>query len=107
MQCLTDGNSINDENKIVSEQSMARLGTYWGIDTDPEKVPVPDAIPCNLEGVHALALTSTRLTDPGDQVAKRLINWGYAISDRCVRAHYKGKINPARPQLPFSDEALG
>jgi NTE family protein len=106
MQSLITGNNINDENEIVSEQSTARRGAYWGIDTDPEKVSLPDALPCNRDVVKALALISTRLSDPGDQNAKRLINWGYAIADRCVRTHYKGKINAAGPKLPFPEAAL-
>lgn len=107
IQCLIDGNNIDDENEIVSKQSRARRGAYWGIDTDPAKVSVPDALPCNQKVVDALALTRTRLTDPGDQIAKRLINWGYAISDRCVRTHYKGKLNSDGPKLPFAEEPLG
>jgi NTE family protein len=106
MQSLIAGNSINDESEIVSKQLTARRGAYWGIDTDPEKVALPDALPCNRDVVKALALISTRLSDPGDQAAKRLINWGYTIADRCVRTHYKGKINPAGPKLPFPEAAL-
>ena len=106
MQSLIAGNSINDENEIASKQLTARRGAYWGTDTDPEKVALPDALPCNRDVVKALALISTRLSDPGDQAAKRLINWGYTIADRCVRTHYKGKINPAGPKLPFPEAAL-
>jgi NTE family protein len=106
MQSLIAGNSINDESEIGSKQLAARRGAYWGIDTDPEKVALPDALPCNRDVVKALALISTRLSDPGDQAAKRLINWGYTIADRCVRTHYKGKINPAGPKLPFPEAAL-
>ena len=107
MQSLIAGNSIDDENEIVSKQSSARRGAYWGIDTDPEKVSPPDALPCSREVVDALSLISTRLSDPGDQNTKRLINWGYAIADRSVRSHYKGKINTGRPQLPFPEAPLG
>ena len=97
---------MSNEKEIVSAQSTARRGAYWGIDTDPEKVSPAGALPCNRDVVKALALISTRLSNPGDQNAERLINWGYAIADRCVRTHYKGKINPASPKLPFPKAAL-
>jgi NTE family protein len=106
IQSLTAGNGIDDDNKIVSEQSTARRGAYWGIDTDPQKVSPPDALPCKRDVVKPLALISTRLSDPGDQNAKRLINWGYAIADRCIRTNYRGKIIPTGPNLPFPDAAL-
>ena len=28
------------------------------------------------------------LSDLGETQSKQLINWGYTISDRCVRTHY-------------------
>lgn len=67
----------------------ARFGTYWGIDTDPAKVSPTDALPCAEVAVNLLAHLGTRLSDLGETQSKQLINWGYAICDRCVRVHYK------------------
>ena len=106
MQSLIAGNSINDESEIVSKQLTARRGAYWGIDTDPEKVALPDALPCNRDVVKALALISTRLSAPGDQAAKRLINWGYTIANGCLRSPSLGKINGLAQKFPCLKQRL-
>ena len=87
----------------------ARFGTYWGIDTDPAKVGPVGALPCPAPTVDRLAHLATRLSDLGDTESKQLINWGYAICDRCVRTHYnvaeiQGK--PA-PRWPYPKVPLG
>jgi NTE family protein len=66
----------------------ARFGSYWGIDTDPSKVAPAGALPCFRATTATLAELATRLSDLGEMQSKQLINWGYAISDRCVRVYY-------------------
>ena len=87
----------------------ARLGTYWGIDTDPAKIALADALPCSTATARTLAGFATRLSDLGESQSKQLINWGYVISDRCIRTHYnvaaiQGKPAPA---WPYPEAALG
>jgi NTE family protein len=85
----------------------ARLGAYWGIDTDPSKVTPPGALPCEVSIAHKLAGLPTRLGDLGELPSKQLINWGYAISDRCIRAHYRA-VEQTPPQAwPYTDAPLG
>jgi NTE family protein len=86
----------------------ARLGTYWGIDTDPTKVTPAGAVPCSLGTAHTLAGLATRLSDLGDTQSKQLINWGYAISDRCIRSYYNVAAMQQRPgpTLPYPDAPL-
>lgn len=75
----------------------ARLGAYWGIDTDPAKVAPTSALPCSRETAQTLAGLATRLSDLGEVQSKQLINWGYAISDRCIRSHYNVEDMQLRP----------
>ena len=87
----------------------ARLGTYWGIDTDPSKVAPPGALPAAAAAVNKLAHLPTRLSDLGTLESKLLINWGYTICDRCVRTYYNVPAlqqKPA-PQWPYPDARLG
>lgn len=87
----------------------ARFGTYWGIDTDPNKVAPADALPCAAPTVDHLAHLSTRLSDLGESGSRQLINWGYAICDRCVRVHYNVtqiQQKPA-PHWPYPNAPLG
>jgi len=86
-----------------------RFGTYWGIDTDPTKVTPPGALPCAAAIVNQLAQLATRLSDLGEAQSKQLINWGYAICDRCVRAHYNAAELQQKPtpQWPYPEVPLG
>jgi NTE family protein len=89
--------------------AFARFGTYWGIDTNPSTVSPPGALACDLSVVAQLAGLSTRLSDLGATPSKQLINWGYAICDRCVRVHYNTasiQQKPA-PTLPYPEAPIG
>jgi NTE family protein len=88
--------------------AYARLGAYWGIDTDPSKVSPADSLACSTATVRTLASLPTRLSDFGATQSKQLINWGYAICDRCVRAHYNA-LEPQglpAPQWPYPEATL-
>jgi NTE family protein len=101
-----EGNKAADEIKLTDD---ARMGAYWGIDTDPGKVNPPNALPCDPKVTHQLARVSTRLSDLGDSISKQIVNWGYVVSDRSLRANYTGPmnaINDAPPQLPYPDAPL-
>ncbi len=86
-----------------------RFGTFWGIDTDPAKVSPAGALPCAGATVTQLAHLGTRLSDLGETQSKQLINWGYAICDRCMRVHYdvpEIQHKPA-PRWPYPQLPLG
>jgi NTE family protein len=87
----------------------ARFGTYWGIDTDPSKVGPTGALPCGTATAQQLANLPTRLSDLGETQSKQLINWGYAISDRCIRTHYNVAEIQQKPvpAWPYPDAPLG
>lgn len=95
---LADGDSHN----------VGRLGAYWGIDTDTAKVAPPHALDCDVRLANELARTSTRLADLGEKRSRQLINWGYAISDRCIRTHCRGlEFHDAKPPTwPYPEAAL-
>lgn len=94
-----------DETALVTAQAYARFGAYWGIDTDPTKLAPENALPCSLAIASSLAAVPTRLSNLGDEVSERLVNWGYAICDRSVRANYTGPMRPVAPAWPFSRRA--
>jgi NTE family protein len=87
----------------------ARFGTYWGIDTDPSNLQLSNVLPCQRAMFERLAHVSTRLSDLGEIQSKQLINWGYAICDRCVRVYYNvpGTLNGGNPSWPYPDAPLG
>jgi NTE family protein len=87
----------------------ARLGAYWGIDTDPSKAAPAGALPAAAATVNRLAHLATRLSDPGTSESKQLVNWGYTICDRCIRTYYKVPDLQQKPipQSPYPDAPLG
>jgi NTE family protein len=97
------GNKVGDETKLTGD---ARMGAYWGIDTDPRKVDPPNPLPCDPDLVHGLAHVATRLSDLGDTLSKQIINWGYAVADRSLRANYTGPLNATPPQLPYPEAKI-
>jgi NTE family protein len=72
------------------------------------KVSPAGSLPCSTATVRTLASLPTRLSDLGSTQSKQLINWGYAICDRCVRAHYSGleREGVPAPQWPYQEAAL-
>jgi NTE family protein len=98
------GNKVGDETRLAG--GYARMGAYWGIDTDPRKVDPPDALACDPDLVHGLAHVSTRLSDLGEILSKQIINWGYAASDRSIRKNYTGPLNSPPPQLPYPEAKI-
>jgi NTE family protein len=84
-----------------------RLGTYWGIDTHPQRT-LADMIPCSSTVIDRLAAAPTRLTDLGLVTSKQLINWGYAVCDYCVRKYYAAgtATGTSPPKLPYPEAPL-
>lgn len=100
------GRLLTDEAALVATQAYGRFGAYWGIDTDPSKLVPENALPCSLADASSLAAVPTRLSNLGDDVSEKLVNWGYAICDRSVRANYKGPMRTVVPAWPFPKRAL-
>jgi NTE family protein len=107
---LMTGSAALATAKLQMDQihPRARFGAYWGIDTDPAALAAPAALPCNASAADHLAHLSTRLSDLGTAESKQLINWGYAICDRSVRAHYPDPLLQGKPgpQWPYPNLAV-
>ena len=107
---LEAGQAAYDAGTLTDDQTREyeRLGAYWGIDTDPNRLAVPNALPCRTSSAHQLARKSTRLADLGEGISKQLVNWGYAICDRSVRMHYRGSsaLAAAPAAWPYPEAAL-
>jgi NTE family protein len=100
------GNQIGDPAKVFAEHAYARMGAYWGIDTDVNKLNPNGALPSNSTITQTLAEVPTRLSDLGTQTSKQLVNWGYAISDRSIRANYRGALSSVKADWPYPDAGL-
>jgi NTE family protein len=92
----------------IQPTTYERTGAYWGIDTDPGRVDPPGALSCGLALADRLARLPTRLSDLGERETKQLVNWGYAICDRSIRANYSGPLAPlqSQPDWPFRDVSM-
>jgi hypothetical protein len=59
------------------------------------------------EVASQLAGLPTHLSDLGELQSKQLVNWGYAICDRCVRIHYNvPNIRTRRPRCGHIERHL-
>jgi NTE family protein len=103
IQRFIDANKISDETKLTGD---ARMGAYWGIDTDPRRVNPVNAVPCDPALTHKLAQVGTRLSDLGETISKQIVNWGYAIADRSLRINYAGQMSEASVSLPYPEAPL-
>jgi NTE family protein len=99
-----EGNKASNEAQLTGGYS--RMGAYWGIDTDPRKVDPANSLPCDPAIIQKLARIGTRLSDLGESISKQIINWGYVVSDRSVRANYKAPVGAYPPKLPYSDAPI-
>lgn len=77
-------------------------GTYWSIGTNPGKYDSVGGLACRPEAVTVLSRVGTRLADPGEALRNALVNWGYAISDKCIRRWYATDL-PAATEWPMPD----
>jgi NTE family protein len=100
---LIEGNEVANEAQLVNRQAHGRMGAYWGIDTDPGKVAPAGALPCDPAMTHKLAQLPTRLSDLGDLISQQLVNWGYAVCDRSIRANYKGQLAQTPAAWPYPE----
>jgi NTE family protein len=87
------------------DQTDEHDGTYWGIRSHIQDYGLPDALPCPADRALELANTPTRLKRMEPDYQNRLINWGYAMSDAAIRAHYTP--TPAKPAgFPFPEQGI-
>jgi NTE family protein len=85
--------SLRKRALIAAYRDGSRQGAYWGIVTDIANYRLTDVLPCPHATTLQLAAVPTRLAATDDALQERLINWGYAVCDAALRAHY-------RPELP-------
>ena len=71
-----------------------RLGAYWDIDADIEKLPASGKLPCPHPQTLKLAGLGTDLGAKDDKTQERLINWGYAVCDASVRSWLDTSLPP-------------
>jgi NTE family protein len=99
MASFNKADAFKASGSIPSEslQEGARFGAYWGIDTIAKSEPPAGTLHLEPEEIRRLASISTRLSSLGDADSRALVNWGYAIADRCIRKHYAGPPTPDGP----------
>lgn len=90
---------------IGSFENKERAGGYWGIRTNISDYGLPDAMDCPFDETMELACTPTRLKAMGTNLKQRLVNWGYAVCDAALRAHFDPKL-PAPKGFPYQAAAF-
>lgn len=77
-----------------------RNGAFWDIEQDIAVHGCPQPLACPGDATWRLAQLGTDLSAKDDAMQERLINWGYAVSDAAVRAHFDSGL-PAPGGFPY------
>jgi NTE family protein len=77
-----------------------RHGAFWDIEQDIAVHGCAQALACPSEATMRLAHVGTDLSAKDDAAQERLINWGYAVTDAAVRAHFDSAL-PAPQAFPY------
>lgn len=77
-----------------------RSGAFWDIEQDIAVHGCPQVLACPSDATARLAQIGTDLSAKDDAAQERLINWGYAVSDAAVRAHFDSSL-PAPGGFPY------
>jgi NTE family protein len=96
--------SLRSRALIAGYVQGERTGAYWGIRTQVSHYPDPSNLAPTPEQTAPLAAVATRMRPLDATLARRLVNWGYAVSDSALRSHLLPSIGPA--SYPFPDEGV-
>jgi len=80
--------SLRKRQVIESFNLKLRTGAYWGIRSDIRNYRLADALVCAHPDTLEIAATPTRLARMAPEHQNRTIDWGYAICDAALRAHF-------------------
>lgn len=81
--------SLRKRQLIASFESGERTGAYWSVRTRfGDYGLADDPLGCGARSSEPLAAVPTRLEAMPDTLQERLVNWGYAITDAALRAHF-------------------
>ena len=97
--------SLRKRQLIDSYTSGQRQGAYWGISTDITNYHLANALTCPVDRTMELATVPTRLKRLDSVLQDRLINWGYAVTDAALRAHFVPSLT-APLGFPYSGSGV-
>jgi NTE family protein len=80
-----------------------RRGAYWGIRSHIPDFGIPDPL-APPEDTAVLAEEPTRLKALSERAQKRLVNWGYVITDTAMRRHVEPQA-PKPDAVPYPEQA--
>jgi NTE family protein len=80
-------------------------GAYWGIRTPFDEYEARSDLAAPLDRTAELAATPTRLAKLDRTHQRRLVNWGYAVSDAALRTHAVPEL-AAPAGFPYEQEVV-
>jgi NTE family protein len=105
----TIDNQVRDMRKrqvVDSLVAQLRHGSYWSIRADLQKqYSVKAALDCPFEKTVKLANISTRLAKLAPDIQRKVINWGYALTDCAIRKFVDPNAVPPTA-FPFPDAGV-
>lgn len=91
--------SLRKRQLVGAFKEKTRNGAYWGMWTDLADYPNTIGLPMPPDRAEELARVPTRLAEVDETLQNRLVNFGYAMAARAIRAfHDPNALNP--PAFP-------
>jgi NTE family protein len=103
---MSAGTEARKIGALDAYEAGDREGAYWGIASDMARYIAAGALPCPVSQTMRLAGLGTQLRPFDVADDRRLVNWGYAITDAAVRKHVWPEL-PAPSGFPFAAEGVG
>lgn len=92
--------ALRKRQVVASFASGVRKGAYFRMRNDINEFNAPDKLRCPFDRTYELATLSTRLAKLPREMQRRVINWGYALSDAAIRTWYDPTL-PAPQRFPL------
>jgi len=98
--------SLRKRQAVEAFKAGIRNGAYWTIAADAENdYKIAKPLDCQFVNTKRLADLGTRLRKFDDETQRKLINWGYAVSDLGLRQYVDGSI-AIESRFPYPENGV-
>ena len=98
--------SLRKRQAVEGFKTGIRKGAYWTIAADAENdYKIAKPLDCPFANTKKLACLATRLRKFDDQTQRKLINWGYAVSDLGLRQYVEASM-AIESRFPYPENGV-
>jgi NTE family protein len=102
----TELQRLRRQQALLAYTTGLKKGGYWSIASRLWSFPVEQTLDCPPEATARLAALPGRLSRLDRDLQEQLVNWGFAVTDAALRAHFDPRIAPSRA-FPYPSAGVG